>query len=133
MASAGAEESTASTDSARAAACSAKPPVEVKQSSTRPRACRAAATIIFALVEIHAGLLAVQQIGFELQAVHLDGHSLRNFARQHRRFPAAGLPACERWRHCGQEFRPGASSSVRQSRIDIARAIHSLVRVCITR
>ena len=37
--------------------------------------------VVFALIQIHAGLLAVQQIGFELQPVHLDVRRAPEFRR----------------------------------------------------
>ena len=63
------------------ARCSAKPPVDVKQSSARPpRAYRAAAEVILALVEKDAGFLAMAQIGAQRESVDMDFDRLRNFA-----------------------------------------------------
>ena len=132
MASAPAEESTASTDSACAAACSANPPVEVKQSSTRPRAQRRRRQVVFALIQIHAGLLAVQQIGFELQPVHPDVHSLRNFAGERDHFQRQALQLADAGVVARQNA-GGLQQLLQAIDDDVARAIHALVRVCSTR
>ena len=39
--------------------------------------------VVLALIEKDAGLLAAQQVGAQVEAVHVDGHRFRHFARQH--------------------------------------------------
>jgi hypothetical protein len=80
VASAGADESTASTDSHLGARWRAKPPVEVKQSSARPPGITRGGEVIVALIEEDAGLLAVQEVRAQSEAVHPDGDGIRNFA-----------------------------------------------------
>ena len=84
VARAGADESTASTDSARRARWSAeKPPVEVKQSrNPTARGHVGNSHIIFPLIEINSRLLTLQQVGFEIEAVHLDRDPLRYIAKE---------------------------------------------------
>ena len=128
VASAPAEESTASTDSAcrrRMQRESAAGGEAIQHAPARPASRR---QIIFALIQIHAGLLPVQQIGFELQPVHLDLHPLRNLAGERRPPPAASPSSLRTLASLRARIPAGASSSCRQSDDHIARAIHALVQ-----
>ncbi len=53
--------------------------------------------VILPLVKKNPGLLSVQQVGVQLQPVHLDCHYLGNFARHHARLQRQRFPLANRY------------------------------------
>ena len=127
IASAGTEDSTASTDSALASRVQRESAGGAEAIEHATARVALGGQVVLALVEIDAGLLAVQQVGFELQAVHLDRDALGNFARQNQRLGRQAFQLA----HAGIVARQNAGGMqkfVQAMRDDVARAIHALAQ-----
>ena len=127
IASAGTEESTASTDS-RFASCVQRESAGGGEAIEHATARVAfGGDVILALIEKNAGLLAVQQVGFELQAVHLAPRRAPEF-RQPDTSDSAARPSSLRTLASLRARMPAREQLFQTMRDDVARAIHALAR-----